>query len=122
MTSRENDLSLLDVPGIYTITTGYNELIEERVNQFFDNVLNFLGYGDRVRAAFTERGAWDLVHMVGPTALPSEERYIRLLKVREYITASVLVVRDISNNCQVASAHYLTAELVVKLREGIVED
>jgi hypothetical protein len=115
------EFELPQVPEIYTITTGFDDVIAERADQFFNSILNFLGYNQRARMAFTERKEYFLMEERLGQLIEGEEKYIRLLIVKDFTAASVLSRRDELNRCQVASAHYLNPIIVQILREGIVE-
>ena len=121
MSTHENEIILPEVPEIYTVITGYDQQIAELANQFFDSILAFIGYNERAITAFTERHDFFLRRYIRERELPDEEQYLHTLLARGYTIASVLVTRDDGNACQVASTHYLTPDLVVKLREGIVK-
>lgn len=117
----ESENNFPKAPDQYTIITGEDTLIAEGANRFFDEILSFLRYNERAISAFTERQQWYLTIYQNQLPRLSEESYIRMLIVRDLVTASVLVVRNGNNWCQVSSAHYLTPNIIKRLREGIVE-
>lgn len=99
-------------PEVYTINTGEEVDIEERKDRFFDEVINFIGYDLRARRTFCE---------VQAKELGTSNELANLLIVRDILVASVIARRDDLNFWQVASAHYLTEDIMTQLREGIVE-
>jgi hypothetical protein len=115
-----NELELPKVPELYTVTTGYDDLIENRANEFFNSILDYLQYNERAREVFVKIEGFHIVRHLDTTMFTGSDEYIRLLDVRDLRIASVMSTRDDFNYCQVASAHYLTPALIERLREGIV--
>ena len=107
MTAKQPDWSNPPVvPDYFNITTGYDGLIAERAEEFFDSILDWLGFTERARRVFVERQPYHL-QKVGSDA-PGEEQYVYLLVVGDVLAASVIVRRSDSNNCHVGFASYLT--------------
>lgn len=110
-----NDLLLPKAPEPFIIITGKDDVIQQKIDSFFQQIVDFLGYSGRAAKAFIERKTQTL-GIEEPTCFrPSDDR-ITLLLVYDHAVASVLERRNNNNYIEVLSACYLTPERVKHLR------
>ena len=103
-------------PELFTVPTGEGGIIEDTIESFFDEILDYLGWGQEARTHFANRYSMEL-HSSGPTeakSIPSNDR-VTLLVLRDFTVASVLERRDDRNEIQVVSACYLNPGMVEEL-------
>lgn len=101
----------------FTVITGEEVMIQEKIDLFFRGILDFLGYDERARKAFVNIEIRNLAFN-GPQVRASDDM-IHWLIIGNYCVASVINRRDEFNYVEVLSACYLTPERVKRLREGI---
>ena len=104
------------VPDLFTVATGEQGIVEDTINTFFDEILDYLRWRQDARKHFAYRYSMEL-YRSSPTdtrTVPSNDR-ITLLVLQDITVASVLERRDDRNEVQVASACYLTPSIVEEL-------
>jgi len=104
------------VPDLFTVATGERGIVEDSIESFFDEILDYLEWSQEARKYFANRYSMEL-YRSNPTdtrAVPSNDR-ITLLVLQDIAVASVLERRDDRNEVQVASACYLTPRVVDEL-------
>ena len=109
-------------PDKFVVITGEEHFIEGKKNNFFEAVLDYVGYDQRARESFAEilpmvLHRYDNHGQVRPT-----DNRVTLLLIRDRMVASVIERRNDANWVEVAFACYLKPEIVGKLRKGIVSD
>ena len=106
-------------PDQFAVITGEEHFIEEEKNNFFEAVLDYVGYDQKARESFAEilpmiLHRYDNHGQVRPT----DDR-VTLLIIRDRVVASVLERRNDANWVEAAFACYLKPEIVGKLRKGL---
>jgi hypothetical protein len=105
-------------PEQMTLTTGADEIaqIAEVRNNFFNEVLDYLGLTKRARQAFCHVQSHALSvkdyeregSMIETGYMNSRVEYVSILFAGDYAVASCLQLRDTGNWNQASFAHYLT--------------
>jgi len=106
-------------PDLFTVPTGEGEIIEVRIESFFDEILDYLGWSQEARKHFANRYSMEL-YSPSPTdtrSIPSNDR-VTLLVLLDFTVASVLERRDDRNEIQVVSACYLNPGMFEELTKN----
>lgn len=104
-------------PELFTVNTGEGERIQEAINIFFGEVLDYLEYNRKARESFTKIESRVLQRLDNHNRPFPTDDLLTLLIVRDYVAASVLEKRDERNFVQVVSACYLTPQIVKELKK-----
>lgn len=110
---------LPEVPEPMTVNTGDQPVLYRAAEEFFDALLNYLGYEDRGRLAFVELRCMSLAYVNDQR--PSDEELMMLI-VHDTVAATVLFTRTAYNFCYACFAHYLTPKTVKKMRDPYDEE
>ncbi len=106
--------TLPKVPDPFTVITGMQELINQRRDEFFNEVLDYLGYDTKARETFTSIEDRNAAYE-GTPLRPTDDR-ITWLIAQHYVVASVLERRNDLNNVEVLFSLYLTRQRIDQLR------
>ena len=109
------DLSELAVPERETCIDAMDA--GRRAHEFFDVVLDFLGYDERARRILADRQRYEFVRPAGDG--PPLEDAVHVLRVDDRVVATVYEVRTDGNLTQFLPAHHLTEELADQLRSNL---
>lgn len=105
------------IPALFTVNTGEGERIQEVIEEFFGNVLDYLEYSPRARRNFATIESMVLQRLDSQNRSFPTDDLITLLIVKDFVVASVVEKRDERNFIQVVSACYLTPETVKDLQK-----
>ncbi|MCL5783998.1 MAG: hypothetical protein M1142_01420 [Patescibacteria group bacterium] len=108
------------VPKPFKIITGEDETIQQITDNFFQNIIDTLGYKQAAADAFTEKIRQPL-GIEKPSGFIPSDNWATYLRIRGYTVASVLELRDDLNYVEVLFAHYLTIQRIKNLRKGFVD-
>lgn len=104
-------------PELFTVNTGEGQKVQDVIQHFFGEVLDYLEYNQEAIELFTSIETRILQRQDEHGRPFQTDDLLTLLRVQDYITASVLESRDERNFVQVVSACYLTPQIVEELKK-----
>ena len=109
-------MQLPTIPPPMQVNTGDEDPIHALKDQFFEEVWTFLGYTERSAHIFLRFQGRHVGGMYEQTKLDVSDDHIYTLNRNDVPLASVLVWRDAGNYVWGLFAHYLSDELVERVR------
>jgi hypothetical protein len=102
-------------PGSFTIAPDNSDLVQERIDTFFQAILDFLGYDQRAKEAFCDVEV-KILHAFDKSGSfqPIDDR-ITSLRVMGSTVATVLEQRNDRNYIEARFAHYLSYDIIARL-------
>ena len=102
-------------PDTFIVDPSEGAFIQDKIEAFFGEIIDYLGYGQAATLAFARVKSYEL-----RTPTTETDDRITLLIIRDRLTAAVCKLRTDFNFVEVSFAHYLSPELVGLLKKGIV--
>ena len=114
MQEQEHQQQFLKQPKTFTVTTG-DEKLGERINLYFEEVIDIIGYNRRALGIFANIEHMEIMRNTGHGEVITDDMLSWLL-VQDRLVATALQRRDGFNRVQVALVCYLTPETLMTLR------